>query len=376
MKNFSNLTKLIFALLGCLAFTSSAYAHRPNDSRLMLDITKPEIQGELWLQINDLEWVLGLDQNQDKKISWREFKEQLPMIEAQFPLSILIDKSNENCFLKANLTDINSIAERSYARFSVQASCPSSAAPIHLKIGYLQQVDPQHQLFLSVKQGKDSRSLLLTPSQPEVTLTDSVRVALTIQSFIQEGIRHIFTGYDHILFILTLLFSALIAVPAKQQKYRIKSLLWMISSFTVAHSITLIGSALNWFSLPSQWVESAIAATVIVSALNVFLRWANEKLWIVTFSFGLIHGMGFASALRELAIPEQNFVTSLLSFNVGVEIGQMILLAGSLPVLFCLAHIAFPFQQRAIRTGAGLITMMGFLWLIERVANIDLLSNI
>ncbi|HET8706883.1 MAG TPA: HupE/UreJ family protein, partial [Pseudomonadales bacterium] len=375
MKLIKPILFAFFILVINAFYVSPAYAHRPNESRLTLDFSQPEIQGELLLQISDLEWVVGLDENRDKQISWLEFRTALPLIESQFINSIVLTSTAEaqqkegattnveySCRMKAHLTDIKAIADRTYAVFGLHAPCEKNASLL-LHVGYLQRVDPQHQLLLSIQRNGKHSSALLTPSQPQLELEKTISFYQTVRSFLAEGVYHIFTGYDHVLFILTLVFATLFKVPAVAQRKQIKSLLLIISSFTVAHSITLIATALNWINLPSQWVESAIAVTIIISALNVFRNWMSEKLWLVTFSFGLIHGMGFASAMRELSIPEQNFVVSLLSFNVGVEVGQIVLVGVSVPLLFLLRKRSYLLQQHAIRAGAMAVTLMGIAWL-------------
>ncbi len=363
-------------LLMLIGMSTQAFAHRPNDSKISLNITATDIEGQALFQMDDLEWVVGIDDNRDKKVTWQEFKTHLPNIQQQFTDSIQITRNTTTCQLKSELSDIKQIADRTYAEFSLQSHCPSTDNQLTVEANYLTIVDPQHQLFLSLNNDGKTTSTLLTRNNKTLSITGDIKLFDSIKAFIREGIWHIFTGYDHILFIMTLIFASLFGVAMDQQKTSVKNLLLMISSFTIAHSVTLIASALDWIRIPSQWVESAIAATVIFAALNVRMKWVAEKLWALTFSFGLIHGMGFANALRELSIPEQNFISSLVSFNIGVEIGQLVLVGISLPLLFLLAKNSFKLQQQSIKFATAFITCFGIIWFIERVANVEIFGRL
>lgn len=181
--------------------------------------------------------------------------------------------------------------------------------------------------------------------------------------FIVLGTEHILIGYDHILFLLALV---VVGLPIRQ-------VVFIITSFTVAHSITLIMASLNVVSLPGLWVEAVIALSIIYVAVeNIVRKREVPYRWLITFVFGLIHGFGFANVLREIMIPPQHIVSSLLAFNVGVELGQLLLFAFILPLLWLLK------KYGAIRKGnvviSGIIGIFGLIWFIERVGNINILG--
>ena len=174
--------------------------------------------------------------------------------------------------------------------------------------------------------------------------------------FVKLGIKHIFLGYDHLLFLLALLIVG----------GRLVSLVKIVTSFTLAHSITLIVATLGWVALPSRWVEPAIALTIVyVGAENFFARGANQR-WILTFFFGLVHGFGFAGVLRELGLPARGLFSALLSFNVGVEIGQLTVVACLLPAVWWVSRSRF--RTGIIRMVSGLVVFLGLIWFVERVA--------
>jgi hydrogenase/urease accessory protein HupE len=182
-----------------------------------------------------------------------------------------------------------------------------------------------------------------------------------IFSFLKLGIKHILTGYDHILFLVALLVIGL------STKEAIK----IITSFTVAHSITLLLAAMQLITLNSKFVESVIALSICYVALeNLLAKQVNYR-WLVTFSFGLIHGFGFAGVLQEYIIRKSDLVLSVVSFNVGVEVGQMMIFLIMLPILHLMRK---KFAARKITVVASIsIFIFGFIWLVERVFNLQLL---
>ena len=188
---------------------------------------------------------------------------------------------------------------------------------------------------------------------------ESVWTAL--REFIPLGIEHIWTGYDHIAFLLALIVIGL----------SWKEALKIITAFTVAHSITLLLAAMQVVRLDSRFVESVIALSICYVAVeNLFKKKVNYR-WLIAFGFGLVHGFGFASALQELIVGKSNLLLSVLSFNAGVEIGQLTIVGIMLPALYLLKKQC---ELRIITMGTSTaIFMFGFTWLIERVFDLKLL---
>ncbi|MDA2930147.1 HupE/UreJ family protein [Acidobacteria bacterium AH-259-O06] len=146
--------------------------------------------------------------------------------------------------------------------------------------------------------------------------------------FVKLGIEHILTGYDHLAFLLGLILLG----------GSIRRLIAIVSSFTVAHSVTLTLATLDVLVLPTRFVESAIALSICYIALeNIFVREINGR-WKITFFFGLIHGFGFSNILREMQLPTKGLLTSLFSFNAGVEIGQVVIITLLCPLIFFVAR--------------------------------------
>lgn len=214
-------------------------------------------------------------------------------------------------------------------------------------------VSPKQTARASYPQTKEHCSISYKPAKRPVWTT--------IGEFLVLGIGHILTGYDHIAFLLALIVIGL----------SLKEVLKVITAFTTAHSITLLLAALRIISLNSRLVESAIALSICYVAVeNLFRKEVNYR-WLVTFGFGLVHGFGFASALQELIVGKGNLLLSVLSFNMGVEIGQLMIIFVMLPILHLLKK---QFEFRMITAGTSTaILIIGFTWLIERVFDLKLL---
>ena len=197
--------------------------------------------------------------------------------------------------------------------------------------------------------------------EPISQVTPEASAWTTIRQFVPLGIEHILTGYDHIAFLLAIIVIGL----------SIREVLKIITAFTIAHSITLLLAAMEIIRLNSRFVESVIAFSICYVAVeNMFKKKANYR-WLIAFGFGLIHGFGFASALQELIVRKANLLLSVLSFNAGVEMGQLMVFFVMLPVLYLLNRL-IAFRVVTVCTSVGIFAI-GFTWLVERLFNLKLL---
>ena len=174
-------------------------------------------------------------------------------------------------------------------------------------------------------------------------------------SFIALGVEHIFTGYDHLMFLVGLLLLG----------GRFWSLLKIVSAFTIAHSVTLVLAALGIVELPPRMIEPAIALSIAYVGAENFILKSTDRRWIIAFVFGLVHGFGFAGILQEMGLPERGLVISLLSFNVGVEIGQIAVVALVLPLILTLQR--WPLHRRVVHVLSAIIIGFGLYWFVERI---------
>ena len=149
----------------------------------------------------------------------------------------------------------------------------------------------------------------------------------------------------------------------------------VVTAFTIAHSITLSLAALGVISLPSRWVESAIAASVVLAALNNVYPLVYAGRWAIAFGFGLIHGFGFASVLADLGLPQESLLLALVAFNLGVELGQLVIVGVFLPFAYALRDTRW--YRRTIFVGGSVaVIAMASVWLIQRAFNVTLLPGL
>ena len=191
-------------------------------------------------------------------------------------------------------------------------------------------------------------------------------------TFVWRGIEHIWTGYDHILFLIALLLPAVLRWHehrwdgAAAFRPVVINVLKIVTAFTVAHSITLALASLKIVTLPSRWVESVIAASVVLAAANNLIPLFRERSWIVAFGFGLVHGFGFASALTEGGLPTTGLVIALIGFNLGVEIGQLAIVTVFIPITYQLRQSA-GYRNVALRAGSVAVMVIASIWMAERM---------
>ena len=204
----------------------------------------------------------------------------------------------------------------------------------------------------------------LTPGMPSFIIEPSPGPLQVVRTYTGLGIEHILLGVDHLLFVLALL----LLVHSRAQ------LLWTITAFTIAHSLTLAGATLGLVNAPSAPVEATIALSIVFVAAEILharagrpgisVRWP----WIVAFSFGLLHGFGFAGALAEVGLPQQSIPLALLFFNVGVELGQLMFIAAMIALLSLFRWIGAPVRRAITLATVYAIGTIAMYWTFERIA--------
>lgn len=226
--------------------------------------------------------------------------------------------------------------------------------PLAYTPGFLARMAPPYRHV--VGQGGDPVAVVQSPDET-VALEGAPAPGEVALRFGGLGVEHIWTGYDHLLFLAGLLLTA----PS------LRAMLLIVTGFTVAHSITLSAAALGWLVLPPRVVEPAIAASIVLVGVENFWRPPPGRRAVLTFFLGLIHGFGFAGLLAELGLPRRGLVTALVSFNAGVELGQAAVVAVLLPVLLRLRRAPW-FDRKAVPALSAGVAAMGAWWLVERLA--------
>lgn len=272
------------------------------------------------------------------------------------------------------------IADDADARFvavSWRLTCPREITALALDFSTFFLLDAAHTMVVRVEgQGEPLDTVVGIEDSPlELRLAEPPR---SFPRWLHLGLSHIFGGIDHICFVITLLFAAILSRQGASWQLRswrsaLRRTAVLITSFSVAHSLTLIAASLGWISLPSRFVETVIALSIGYAAVENSLRPDAPWRWLLTFAFGLVHGLGFASALREL-LPPDRVTLPLLAFNLGVEIGQLVIVAAALPLLLALAHLlrAHRYRFRFLPISSILLGSLALLWSIERAFDLAL----
>ncbi|MBL8352096.1 MAG: HupE/UreJ family protein [Burkholderiaceae bacterium] len=373
------ITGLLLAALW-LAAAPAAWAHKASDSYLVLDVDGRRISGQWDIALRDIDFALGLDHDGDGRITWGELRARHADIDA-WALGRLALRRGGGCTLRVGEHLVDEHGDGGYAVLRLAGDCPAADGELALDYRLLFEIDALHRGLLRLALDGTTHTAVLSPDQPGQRFQPGQRSApAAFGQFLVEGIWHIWIGFDHILFLLSLLLPAVLVRDGARWRgverfgLALREVLWIVTAFTAAHSITLSLAALQIVELPSRWVEAAIAASVVLAALNNLVPLVQRRRWAVAFGFGLIHGFGFASVLTELGLPAQSLVLSLLGFNLGVELGQLAIVAAFLPVAYALRGTGF--YRRGVFVGGSLFTaaLAGF-WLVERAFDLKIFGG-
>lgn len=344
---------------GLLLWLAPAWAHQINTSYTTVTARADTVKVVVALDETDLIRYFGLDTNQDGYI-WRdEALQGTASVFDHLVKGIELEVDGKAVVLQQHGSELGQDRDGNFFLYLYYV-VPVRELPqtLDLELGFLAELEGNHKNLAKVlipnkplQQAVFSREEL----KHHFVISEPVDLWAQVWQFIKLGVEHIFLGYDHICFLL-----ALIIVGG-----RLLNLIKIVSAFTLAHSITLILAALQVVVLPSRLIESGIALSIMYVALENFWLQRTDYRWMLSFGFGLIHGFGFANALRELGLPTRGLVASLLAFNVGVEIGQLCIVALLFPLTLLAARSVY--RKQLVWGISGVILLFGLGWLIERV---------
>ena len=372
MKQFL-LGVMLFVL--ALATSAPAQAHKPSDSYLSITVGDV-LTGEWKIALRDLDYAIGLDGDDDGVITWGELRQRHQAI-ATYALSRLrIEGDGTACPLQAGPQLVDSLTDGAYTVLRFSIGCAQQPQSLRVDYNLFFDVDPQHRGLFRLDVDGASQTTVFGPESRQQQF-DLAAASLLHQfaTYVREGVRHIWSGSDHTLFLVTLLLPAVLrrqegrwtAVPRFRDGFL--HVVGIVTAFTLAHSSTLSLAALGVIGLPSRLVESVIAGSIIIAALNNFYPVVTRRLWLVALAFGLAHGFGFASVLADLGLPRDARLVSLVAFNVGVELGQLAVVAAVLPLVYGLSR--WRHYPRAVLQGGSLaIVSVASLWFIQRAFDV------
>jgi hypothetical protein len=369
------------ALLLCVGALSAtrAEAHAQSYGFLRLNVGDREVSGQLELAIRDLDLVYNLDADGDGKVTWGELRQREEEIGSIVDEDISIGPIEAPCKLVPDAIAIDARGGENYVIIPFSGACPELGDKITVAYDVLFNVDAQHRGLVNITKGERVLSTVIKPDAMSAVFDFGSDNSFSVfGAFVSHGMHHIWTGYDHMLFLITLLLSAVVIrsnkhwIPVKTFSSAFWATVRIVTAFTIAHSVTLTAAAFNIVELPSKLVECVIAASVAVAALNNLFPVVSRRIWIAAFVFGLMHGFGFASALTDLGLPPGGKVVALLAFNVGVELGQLAVVAAVLPILFWMRRTTF-YTQAALPIGSFVIMIIALLWLIQRATDTSII---
>jgi hypothetical protein len=358
-----------------------ALAHKPSDSYLTLKVAGKQVDGQWDIALRDLDMAIGLDADGNGELTWDEVRARHPAI-AAYALSRLTvaNAGGDACPLTVTGHLLDDHSDGAYAVLRFTALCRSEVSALDVGYKLLFDIDPQHKGLLRLEHGAQTSTAIFTPEASR----QSLQVAQASRwrqfgDYVRHGVWHIWIGFDHILFLLALLLPAVLVRKGRMWdggaglRPAVIDVLKIVTAFTLAHSITLSLAALGVLSIPSRVVESLIAASVALAALNNIWPLFPGRRAVAAFGFGLIHGFGFASVLLDLGLPASSLLLSLVGFNVGVEVGQIAIVAVFLPLAYLARNTAF-YRKAVLVGGSALILLVALVWLAERVFDLKLIS--
>jgi hypothetical protein len=362
----------IFGALLFLLSSGHAEAHIASNGFLTLDVTGSTAAGSLELAIRDGELAIGLDSNHDGRVTWGELRSHQRNLDLYLRSRLSLSAGGTLCVEEFGPVQVNDRVDGSYLWVPLTVHCPTQLKRLSIDYRILRDVDPSNRGLIAITAWGATRSGVVGDSSaPRVIELDHPPMWSAFVEYLQTGIWHIWSGIDHLLFLLSLLLPAVLrrrngqweAVPLAKPAF--VNILKVVTAFTVAHSITLSLAAFDVVHLPSRLTESIIAASIIVAALNNIFPRVTEGRWRIAFAFGLLHGFGFASVLADMGLPAGARLLSLVAFNLGVEVGQLAVVLAVMPVAFALRATAF-YRRTIMRWGSSAIAALALVWLVQR----------
>ncbi|HEX6243085.1 MAG TPA: HupE/UreJ family protein [Polyangiales bacterium] len=362
-----------WVVLALLAQVTAALAHAFSISGLTLELRGGEGEQRLELDLPTLDTLLVLDVDADGRLAAAEIEAARPRVLAYLAQHVALSGRGGSCSHAAP-HEYRRIEDR--LRVMQRVSCPAPVAALVLVNDAFQEDEGGHTFLGSFRVDGVAESHTFRGGATRARFAATASAPLpsaTLLANVVHGMLHIWKGLDHVLFVVSVVLAA----------GGLRELVWVISAFTLAHSVTLSLGALGVLSPPAEIVEPAIALSIVLVALeNLWLSWRrraaqavppNGRHWrraAVVFVFGLGHGFGFSGELRELGLGPQELARALVGFNLGVEVGQLLVVLPLYLLLRWLSRTAG--LHRTVVIGvSGLVLVLSSLWFIQRLPGAD-----
>ena len=367
-------------VLFALCWAPAALAHSSSNSYLSLSAPDGQLSLRADIHLRDVDLIFDLDHNRDGQLTWGETQARSAELTTWLGQGIALSASGQGCTLGDADLQASQHADGMYLSALWTPVCLGLSdlahASLALRYDLIFAQDNLHRGLLKVDLPGNQSSALLSPERPQAQVSVADSSAWRVFGrYAIEGVWHIWIGIDHIVFLLSLLVLAPLQSsrqrvvhwpPAKQVRPVVLDVLAVVTAFTVAHSITLGLTITGWLTPPADWVEPAIALSVVLAALNNLLGFSALQRWRLALVFGLVHGFGFASVLLDLGLPTSALLAALGGFNIGVELGQLAIVGVFLPLAWGLRRTRF-YRWVVVAGGSVAIVVLGLFWTLQRV---------
>jgi len=381
----------LFVVLLASFWSPTAAAHNPGQSYIFLRVYDDRMEARLEITAEDLDEALGLTLWADERFTLDEAEAHLDSIRAYAESHLGFTVGSEALGLQFSEYDVRDVGFGTFILLTYELT-NLDAIPDELVVMYdvLFDEDSEHINMLVIEHNwkaatfnnEANVSLIFTPNDRRQTLDLANGSMWTgFWGLIKLGTWHIWIGLDHILFLLALVLPSVLFLENKQWKpvtsFRpaFLNILGIVTSFTVAHSITLTLAGLGVVSLPGRVVETIIAGSIIVAALHNLFPRVGVREWMIAFVFGLFHGFGFASVMGDIGMVGEHMALSVLGFNVGVELGQLAIIAVVFPILYLIRKARW-YVPVVVRIGSMVLIALASVWMVERLFNVSIYSRI
>lgn len=373
-------------LLGLPVAAASTTRHVLGQSYIFLRVYDDSIEVRLEIRVDDLDRVLHFGWNSEAGVAREDLAARIDSILAYVRPRFALGLGDRPLPLRYIGHDLRELPVADYVMlsFMIDGLAPMPAQ-IDVTYPIFFDLDDKHRNLLVIEHNwrtttfnqESNIALIFEPSRPRQTLDLSDSTVLRgFLGFIRLGAWHIWIGIDHILFLLALIFPSVLLrrqgrwAPVPGFRPALMNLVAIVTSFTVAHSVTLSLAALGVVRLPERPVEAIIALSIAAAAAYNIYRPFDVREWTIAFVFGLFHGFGFANVLAELQLERTFLALSLLGFNLGVELGQLAIISAVFPVLYLLRtrRVYLP----VLRYGSAMLIAIAFVWFVERAFDVPL----
>lgn len=358
--------RLLAPFAALLAFGVPALASAHMGSTKSIEVARTESGAELAVGIDAVDAALAV--GLPVTAAPERLLERTTLLSGWLAGGLSLTSDEGPCTATVGAPQIGERDGRPSVTVGVAYDCAAGTTNLRLRDDTIFEEDPDHEVFVALSGANPDEvaGVVLRADAREVVIGTNPTLWTTAKSFLGEGAIHLVTGYDHLLFLLSLILAAGLAAKRLGLRRALVDVAKVVTAFTVGHSISLVAASLGLVSLPSQLVESVIAASIIVVAvMNIAKPTASIARWPLAGAFGLIHGFGFSSVLADVGLPTAARAVALGAFNVGIELAQLGFVAlVMLPLVLAANHRSYSLV--VVRGGSVAIAACGCMWLAER----------